>query len=51
MVGPVQFEDFIGSQKVREAFLPVVVAACGFAFGLRGGAKRKGHTPGRLRVG
>ena len=36
-VGPRQFDDGIGGQEGRETFLPVVVAAFDFAFGLRGG--------------
>ena len=34
LVGPDQFEDAVGSQEWHEAFLPVVVAAFDFAFGL-----------------
>ena len=44
VVGTFQFDDFIGSQKGREAFLPVVVAAFDFAFGLRGGGVAQGHA-------
>jgi hypothetical protein len=35
VVGPDQFEDVVGGQEGDEAFLPVVVAAFDFAFGLR----------------
>ena len=35
-VGPFEFEDVIGGEKWWEAFLPVVMAAFDFAFGLRG---------------
>ncbi len=35
-VGTFEFEDMISGQKWWEAFLPVVVAAFDFAFGLRG---------------
>ena len=35
-VGAFEFEDLIGGQEGREAFLPVVVTAFDFAFGLRG---------------
>jgi hypothetical protein len=35
VVGPGQFEDVVGGQQGDEAFLPVVVAAFDFAFGLR----------------
>ncbi len=34
-VGPDEFVDLIGGQDWREAFLPVVMAALDFAFGLR----------------
>ena len=34
VVGPVEFLDAVGGQERREAFLPVVVAAFDFAFGL-----------------
>ena len=44
VVGTFQFDDFIGSQKGREAFLPVVVAAFDFAFGLRGGGEARDHA-------
>jgi hypothetical protein len=37
VVGPDQFHDVVGGQEGNEAFLPVVVAAFDFAFGLRGG--------------
>jgi hypothetical protein len=33
-VGPCEFADLIGCQEWREAFLPVVMAALDFAFGL-----------------
>jgi hypothetical protein len=33
-VGFVQFEDLVGGQQRGQAFLPVVVAAFDFAFGL-----------------
>ena len=35
-VGTFEFDDVIGSEKWWEAFLPVVMAAFDFAFGLRG---------------
>ena len=37
LVGPDQFDDVVGRQERDEAFLPVVVAAFDFAFGLWGG--------------
>jgi len=37
VVGAVELTDVIGGQERDEAFLPVVVAAFDFAFGLRGG--------------
>ena len=43
-VGRGQFEDLVGGQQGREAFLPVVVAAFDFAFGLRGGGVAQGHA-------
>ena len=36
LVGPGEFDDLVGGQEGDEAFLPVVVAAFDFAFGLRG---------------
>lgn len=36
LVGPGQFDDVVGGQEWDETFLPVVVAAFDFAFGLRG---------------
>jgi hypothetical protein len=36
VVGPDQFEDVVGGQEGHETFLPAVVAAFDFAFGLRG---------------
>ena len=36
LVGVGEFEDVVGGQERDEAFLPVVVAAFDFAFGLRG---------------
>ena len=36
VVGPGEFDDLVGGQEGDEAFLPVVVAAFDFAFGLRG---------------
>jgi hypothetical protein len=36
-VGPDQFDDLVGGQERNQAFLPVVVAAFDFAFGLWGG--------------
>lgn len=44
MVGSFEFEDVIGGQQWREAFLPVVVAAFDFAFGLRGGRVTQGDA-------
>jgi hypothetical protein len=37
LVGAGQFDDVVGGQEGDETFLPVVVAAFDFAFGLRGG--------------
>lgn len=37
LVGADQFHDLVGGQEGDEAFLPVIVAALDFAFGLRGG--------------
>ena len=53
-VGPFEFEDVVGGQERREAFLPVVVAAFDFAFGLgRGGVAqvRRRRSGGPRRVG
>ena len=57
-VGPVALEDAVGGQQGRETFLPVVVAAFDFAFGLgRGGGaqshavKVEGRAQGREGVG
>lgn len=44
VVGPFQFEDVIGGQQGREAFLQVIMAAFDFAFGLRGGRVTQGDT-------
>jgi len=44
VVGSFEFEDPVGSQQGREAFLPVVMAAFDFAFGLRGGGVAQGHA-------
>lgn len=44
VIGSFQFEDFIGGQEGREAFLPVVVAAFDFAFGLGGGGVAQGDA-------
>lgn len=44
VVGPFEFEDVVGGQEGREAFLPVVVAAFDFAFGLRGGGVAQGDA-------
>ena len=44
VVGPFQFEDAVSGQQGREAFLPVVVAAFDFAFGLRGGGVTQGDA-------
>ena len=54
VIGPFQFEDSVGGQQGREAFLPVVVAAFDFAFGLRGRGRSAGprrRSGGRLRAG
>src|SRR3990172_366435 len=37
-VGPDQFDDLVCGQEGDEAFLPIVVAAFDFTFGLRGGS-------------
>ena len=53
-VGAGQFADLVGGQEGREAFLPVVVAAFDFAFGLRGGGVAQGHAvevQGRTQLG
>lgn len=44
MVGTFQFDDLISGQQGWEAFLPVVMAAFDFAFGLRGGGVAQGHA-------
>jgi len=44
VVGAFEFEDVVGGQEGREAFLPVVVAAFDFAFGLRGGGVAQGDA-------
>ena len=43
-VGPFQFEDALGGQQGRQAFLPVVVAAFDFTFGLGRGGVAQGHA-------
>jgi len=43
-VGPFEFQDIICGQEGRQAFLPEVVAAFDFAFGLRGGSIAQGHA-------
>jgi hypothetical protein len=37
VVGPVRFDDLDGGRQRGQAFLPVIVVAFNFAFGLRGG--------------
>jgi hypothetical protein len=44
MVGAFQLKDVVGGQEGWEAFLPVVVAAFDFAFGLRGGGVAQGDA-------
>lgn len=44
VVGSGQFEDAVGGQQGREAFLPVVVAAFDFALGLGRGRVAQGHA-------
>ena len=46
LVGPGEFGHAVGSQERDEAFLPVVVAAFDFAFGLRGGSGAATPEPG-----
>jgi hypothetical protein len=43
-VGPFEFKDLVGGQEWREAFLPVVVAALDFAFGLGCGRVAEGDA-------
>ena len=54
LVGACQFQDGVGCQQGRQAFLPVVVAAFDFTFGLRGGGVAQGDTvevEGRAQLG
>ena len=44
VVGPVEFEDLVGGQERGQAFLPVVMAAFDFAFGLGGGGVAQGDA-------
>ena len=44
VVGGFEFEDLVGGQQGREAFLPVIVAAFDFAFGLGGGSIAEGDA-------
>jgi len=44
VVGGGQFEDVLGGQQGDQAFLPVVVAALDFAFGLGGGGIAEGDV-------
>ena len=44
MVCPGEFDDLVGDQEGDEAFLPVVMAAFDFAFGLRGGGEAQCHA-------
>src|SRR5512137_225770 len=41
-IGTTQFEDLVGGQEWRQTFLPVVVAAFDFAFGLGSGGVAQG---------
>ena len=43
-IGATQFEDLVGGQEWGQAFLPVVVAAFDFAFGLGGGGVAQGDA-------
>ena len=43
-IGPVQFEDVLGCQEWGQTFLPVVVTAFDFAFGLRSGRVVQGDS-------
>ena len=43
-VGPGEFQDAVGGQERGQAFLPVVVAAFDFAFGLRRGRVAQVHA-------
>ena len=44
VVGAAEFEDLVGGQEWGQAFLPVVVAAFDFAFGLGGGGVAQGDA-------
>ena len=44
VVGPFEFADVIGGQQWRQAFLPVIVAALNFAFGLGCGRVAEGDA-------
>ena len=44
VVGPFQLDDLIGGQQGRKAFLPVIMAAFDFAFGLRCGRVTQGDA-------
>jgi len=44
VIGTVELMDLVGGQQGREAFLPVVVAAFDFAFGLGRGGVAQGHA-------
>jgi hypothetical protein len=43
-IGPTEFEDLVGGQEWGQAFLPVVVAAFDFAFGLGSGGVTQGDA-------
>ena len=44
LVGSLEFQNAVGGEEGGEAFLPVVVAAFDFAFGLRGGGAAQGDA-------
>ena len=52
-VGPGEFANAVGREDRDEAFLPVVVAAFDFAFGLRGGVAELDavEVQGRAKLG
>ena len=43
-VGAFEFQDAVGRQEGRQAFLPVVMATFDFALGLRGGGEAQGDA-------
>ncbi len=42
-VGPFEFDEVIGGEQGREAFLPIIMAALDFTFGLGRGGVTEGY--------